>query len=149
MSEPTQQLTSTKPYLVRAIHDWILDNALTPHLVVDATYPGTRVPAEHVKDGQIVLNISPGAVHQLTLGNDWIMFAARFGGLSRELAIPSEAVLGIIARENGQGLFFPQPEHPAEAEGPETIGQPAPGAGGSSGKPPARRPGGPSLKVVK
>ena len=107
MADESSQLTSTKPYLVRAIHEWILDNGLTPHLIVDARFPETRVPQEHVNDGQIVLNLSPGAVHQLVLGNDWIQFAARFGGMSRELAIPTEAVLGIIARENGQGLFFP------------------------------------------
>jgi len=142
MPEQTPQLTSTKPYLVRAIQEWILDNGLTPHLIVDATYPGTRVPQEHVKDGQIVLNISPGAVHQLLLGNEWIQFSARFGGVSRELAIPSEAVLGIIARENGQGLFFPPPEHPAEQQTPQKQVQPV-------DKPPAKRAGGPSLKIVK
>jgi len=142
MPEQTPQLTSTRPYLVRAIQEWILDNGLTPHLIVDATYPGTRVPQEHVKDGQIILNISPNAVHHLVLGNEWIQFSARFSGVSRELAIPSEAVLGIIARENAQGLFFPPSEHPAEPETPKEQAQPAE-------KTPSRRTGGPSLKIVK
>lgn len=148
MADESSQLTSTKPYLVRAIHEWILDNGLTPHLIVDARFPETRVPQEHVNDGQIVLNLSPGAVHQLVLGNDWIQFAARFGGMSRELAIPTEAVLGIIARENGQGLFFPQPEYPAEQETAPTQER-APVARDTSAKTKGKRPGGPSLKIVK
>lgn len=147
MAESSESLTSTKPYLVRAIHEWILDNGLTPHLIVDATYPSTRVPPEHVSDGRIVLNLSPSAVHRLVIGNEIITFSARFGGVSRNLAIPSDAVIGIVARENGEGLVFPPPEHP-EATTAEPASTPAEPDSAGSGKP-SRRPGAPSLKIVK
>lgn len=156
-TEPTQaDLTSTRPYLVRALYEWILDNDLTPHLLVDAEYPGTQVPAEFVQDGQIVLNIAPSAVRNLVMGNDRIHFGARFGGMARELSVPTEAVLGIFARENHQGMLFPQPEYPRESpaaadaslgRGPETE----PRGPSDGGKSPARQKGkgGPHLKVVK
>ena len=97
---------STKPYLIRAIHEWCSDSNLTPYLSVKVD-ANTRVPMEYVKNGEIVLNLSYDATHRLTIGNDLIQFSARFNGLSRECSIPVEAVLGIFARENGQGLFFP------------------------------------------
>ncbi len=158
--EPT--LTSTKPYLVRAIYEWILDNELTPHLLVDAQYPGARLPAEFVQDGQIVLNIAPGAVRDLVMGNDWISFGARFGGVARELMVPSEAVLGIFSRENRQGMVFPPPEYPQEATGESAASQapaqrPTPRRIAGDGreaktadpKGKGKGKGGPSLKVVK
>lgn len=156
-TQPTQaDLTSTRPYLVRALYEWILDNDLTPHLLVDAEYPGTQVPAEFVQDGQIVLNIAPSAVRNLVMGNDRIHFGARFGGVARELSVPTEAVLGIFARENHQGMLFPQPEYPRETpatadsalgRGPETE----PRKPSDGRKPPAgqKDKGGPHLKVVK
>ncbi|OGA52093.1 MAG: ClpXP protease specificity-enhancing factor, partial [Betaproteobacteria bacterium RIFCSPLOWO2_12_FULL_62_58] len=97
---------STKPYLIRAIHEWCSDSNLTPYLSVKVD-ADTRVPMEYVKNGEIVLNLGYDATHKLTIGNDRIQFAARFNGVSRECSIPIEAVLGIFARENGQGLFFP------------------------------------------
>ena len=97
---------STKPYLIRAIHEWCADSNLTPYLSVKVD-ANTRVPQEHVKNGEIVLNLSYDATHRLTIGNDSVQFSARFGGVSRECSVPMEAVLGIFARENGQGLFFP------------------------------------------
>ncbi len=112
MNSKTETMTSSKPYLIRAIHDWILVNQMTPHLVVDANYPSTQVPMEFVDDGRIVLNISPGAVHGLVIGNDWIAFNARFGGIAREVMVPIEAVVGIFTRENGQGMVFPDPVYP-------------------------------------
>lgn len=153
-------MSSTKPYLVRALYEWILDNGLTPHLLVDARYPGTQVPAEFVQDGQIVLNVAPSAVHNLVIGNDWIQFSARFGGVARELSVPSEAVLGIFTRENHQGMVFPQPDYPhvtAEAEqtmpADEPEGKPRSAAGPRSTPPKqggkGRPKGGPNLKVVK
>jgi len=96
---------STKPYLIRAIHEWACDSGLTPYLSVKVD-GNTRVPAEHVRNGEIVLNVAYDATHKLTIGNTVIQFSARFGGVSRECSIPVDAVTGIFARENGQGLFF-------------------------------------------
>ncbi|MGE5152711.1 MAG: ClpXP protease specificity-enhancing factor [Bdellovibrio bacteriovorus] len=155
---PEASLSSTKPYLVRALYEWILDNALTPHLLVDAQYPGTQVPADFVEDGQIVLNIAPTAVRNLVIGNDRIEFGARFGGVARELSVPCEAVLGIFSRENHQGMVFPQPEYPRQARGdvgtgPGSEPQARPADAADAGPGPRKRgtkaKGGPNLKVVK
>src|SRR5215216_5614164 len=97
---------STKPYLIRAIHEWCSDSNFTPYLSVKVD-ANTRVPMDYVKNGEIVLNVSYDATHRLTIGNDVVQFTARFNGVSRECSVPVEAVLGIFARENGQGLFFP------------------------------------------
>lgn len=110
MSEQTT-FTPTRPYLARAIYEWICDNQLTPYLLVDATQPYTEVPQQFIKDGQIVLNLAPHAVHQLQMSNESISFSARFGGVSKDIYIPISAVLGIYARENGQGLFFEPSEY--------------------------------------
>ena len=110
MSEPIN-LTATRPYLARAIYEWICDNQLTPYLRVDATQPYTDVPLQFVKDGQIVLNLAPHAVHQLLMGNEAISFSARFSGAAKDIYVPMTAVLGIYARENGQGLFFDPAEY--------------------------------------
>ncbi|MCH7318023.1 ClpXP protease specificity-enhancing factor [Acinetobacter sp. ANC 5659] len=107
--------TPTRPYLARAIYEWICDNQLTPYLLVDATQPHTDVPLQFVKDGQIVLNLAPHAIHQLHMSNETITFSARFGGVAKEIYVPIRAVLGIYARENGQGLFFDASEY-AEIE---------------------------------
>jgi len=108
---------STKPYLVRAICEWCADNGYTPYLAVQVD-ENTRVPAEFVKNGEIVLNIGPDATHRLTLGNELIQFAARFSGVSRECSIPMQAVRGVFARENGEGVFFQQQ---AEEAGPQRV----------------------------
>jgi stringent starvation protein B len=136
---------STKPYLIRAIHEWCSDSNLTPYLSVRVD-ANTRVPAESVKNGEIVLNVGYDATHRLTIGNDLIQFAARFGGVSRECSIPIEAVLGIFARENGQGLFFAQEGQGAEAPS-SGLGN---GAAGGAGTPPGSPNGGkPKLQIVK
>ncbi|WP_300450946.1 ClpXP protease specificity-enhancing factor [Accumulibacter sp.] len=98
-------LPSTKPYLIRAIHQWCSDNGFTPHLavVVDAK---TRVPKEHVRDGRIILNVGYEATGHLTIGNDVITFQARFGGVARDISIPIGSVAAIYARENGAGMAF-------------------------------------------
>ena len=108
-----QQLTPspTRPYIARAIYEWLNDNQLTPHLLVDATRPYTTVPEQFIQDGQIVLNIAPHAVHRFQISNDAISFSARFGGVSRDLYVPMSAVLGLYARENGQGMFFDPDEY--------------------------------------
>ena len=111
MSEQELNLTPTRPYLARAIYEWICDNNLTPYLLVDATKPYTDVPTQFIQDGQIVLNIVPHAVHKLNMSNDAVTFSARFGGVSRDIYVPFNAVLGLYAKENGQGLFFDPNEY--------------------------------------
>lgn len=128
-------MSSSRPYLIRAIHEWIVDNGLTPYLLVDAQQDSVEVPTEFVEDGKIVLNVSPSAVTNLELGNDWISFQARFSGSSRHLVFPAAATLAIYARENGQGMMFGESE-----AAPETRSQPD-----SEARPPARS----HLKVVK
>lgn len=130
---------ATKPYLVRAIWEWCTDNGYTAYLVVQVD-ENTRVPAEYVKNGEIILNVSADATHKLTLGNDLIQFAARFGGVSRECSVPMPAVRGIFARENGEGMFFQgnvvapaaetevQTAQDAEASPPGEPTQPPPAA---------------------
>src|SRR5206468_12054051 len=129
---------STKPYLIRAIHEWCSDSNLTPYLSVKVD-ANTRVPTEYVKNGEIVLNVGYDATHRLTIGNDLIQFSARFNGVSCECSVPVEAVLGIFARENGQGLFFP-------VETPEGEAAAAPAPGDSPTSPP--NGGRPKLQVV-
>jgi stringent starvation protein B len=131
---------STKPYLIRAIHEWCSDSGLTPYVSVQVT-AATRVPAEHVKNGEIVLNVGYDATHRLTIGNDLIQFSARFNGVSRECSVPIEAVTGIFAKENGQGLFFPR----------EAAGEAAPAPPSPENPPPAPTPNGgkPKLQIIK
>ncbi|MBD1198021.1 ClpXP protease specificity-enhancing factor [Vibrio cholerae] len=100
------QMTPRRPYLLRAFYDWLLENELTPHLVVDATLPGVKVPLEYVQDGQIILNVAPRAVGNLELGNDEVTFNARFGGRPHLVIVPVYAVQAIYARENGAGTMF-------------------------------------------
>ncbi|TKI06920.1 ClpXP protease specificity-enhancing factor [Martelella alba] len=103
------QLTPRRPYLLRAFYEWLLDNDLTPHLVVDVTVDGVSVPMEYARDGQIVLNIAPRAVASLEMTNSHVSFNARFGGIPRQVSVPVAAVLAIYARENGAGTMF-EPE---------------------------------------
>jgi stringent starvation protein B len=129
-----------RPYLIRALHEWMTDGGLTPHLVVDAAAPGVSVPGKFVENGRIVLNVSYDATQSLVLGNERIAFHARFGGTPHQVEVPIAAVLGIYAKESGEGLVFPTDEYGAGEGGPPPPGEPPPGA------PPAGRP---SLKVVK
>ncbi|PKH00281.1 ClpXP protease specificity-enhancing factor [Paraglaciecola sp. MB-3u-78] len=99
-------MTPNQPYLLRAFYEWIVDNNLTPYIVVDAHYAGTQVPQEFVQDGQIVLNMSPASTGNLQLGLQDIMFDARFGGVPRNIVVPCPAVLAIYAKENGAGTVF-------------------------------------------
>lgn len=114
------QMSSNRPYLVRAFYDWIVDNNCTPYLVVDATQVGVKVPPQYVQNGQIVLNINPGAIGNLELGNDAIRFNARFGGNPFAIYVPLKAVLAIYARENGAGTMF-SPDEYEEDEALEEI----------------------------
>lgn len=139
-------LPSTKPYLVRAIHQWCCDNGFTPYLAV-AVDQGTVVPREHVRDGQIVLNVGYEATAQLSLGNERISFLARFAGVAREIVIPIGTVVAIYARENGAGMAF-DPEVEASGEGDDrpsgTSDQPK-----RDPEPPVPPPGRPRLQRVK
>jgi stringent starvation protein B len=111
MTTPTDtevQGTSTRPYLIRALHDWCTDNGFTPYLAVYVD-PTVQVPQEYVKNNEIVLNVSFDATSQLQLGNEFIEFKARFGGVARDIAVPVDHVIAIYARENGQGMAFPVP----------------------------------------
>ena len=111
MSEETTSITPTRPYMVRALYQWIEDNALTPYLMVDATADNVQVPKEHVQDGRIVLNIASRATGNMSMENDYIHFSARFGGVSQEIWVPLTAVMGIYAKENSQGMFFDPNEY--------------------------------------
>ncbi len=115
------ELTSSRPYLIRAIHEWILDNDLTPQIVVNADTEDVRVPPEYVEDGQISLNISATAVRGFSMDNDWILFDARFGGKSFQVSVPTGAVLAIFAKENGAGMSFGEEDNqidpPPEPDG--------------------------------
>lgn len=104
----TDETTSQRPYLLRAMYEWMTDSGLTPHIVVDASVAGLSVPTEHVSDGKIVLNISFSATKSLSMGNDILSFEARFNGVPHGIRVPVPGVLGIYARETGQGMVFPQ-----------------------------------------
>ncbi len=124
-----------RPYLLRAMHEWVSDSGGTPHVIVDAGLPGVQVPRAYVKDGKIVLNVSTSATQRLALGNEWLEFDARFAGVVHHVKVPIGAVLGIYARESGEGMVFS-----GEESGPEPPAKPpAPDE-------PTKRP---QLKVVK
>ncbi len=101
-------MTSHRPYLLRALYEWIADNGMTPHILVDARQSGVRVPSHTVKDGRVVLNIADRAVGKLEMDNDSVRFSARFGGVSQSVLVPISAVLAIYARETGQGMALPE-----------------------------------------
>lgn len=128
------EMSSNRPYLIRALWEWISDNGMTPHLLVNADHKGVEVPRQFVEDGRIVLNVSANAARNLELGNDYISFGARFSGTPMDVLVPVSAVLGIYARENGQGMLFPE-----DGEGPSPDGP----------EPPSLPEDRPTLKVVK
>lgn len=123
-------MTSNKPYLIRAIYDWIVDNNLTPYILVNAEYPGVQVPDAHVNAGKIVLNISPQACRGLHMENDRIIFTARFSGQTVQIFIVPAAVMAIYAKENGRGMDFgaeppAPPPPPAATKEPKSRVKPA------------------------
>lgn len=126
-------MSSSKPYLIRGIYDWIVDNNLTPYILVDANVQGVEVPSQYVDNGRIVLNLGPTAIEHIQLGNEEISFTARFNGVSMEVKLPSTAVIAIYAKENGQGMMFDTEHDP-----------------GPTPRDPIRKPHSkPSLKIVK
>jgi len=138
---------STRPYMIRAMHEWCTDNGYTPYLAVSVD-EWTQVPMEFVKDGQIVLNVSYDATSQLVLGNERVEFRARFGGVARDISVPVDHVLAIYARENGQGMAFPVPAAASKPAGVEASPKPDAGEGAaksSESSPPTR----PTLTRVK
>ena len=139
-------MTSSRPYIIRALYEWILENECTPYILVNAYAEGVEVPQEHVKDGQIILNVSPAAVQNLSIRNQSIDFDGRFAGLPKRVYVPVNAVMGIYAKENGQGMIFdtegilPDPTDPAGPDGPGS------GVRGVKSEPGSRKP---PLRLVK
>jgi len=129
-------MTSSRPYLIRAIYDWIVDNNFTPYLLVNAENDSAIIPREYVEDGKIVLNINPTAISNLQLGNDYIMFNARFSGKAMEVSVPVITVLAIYAQENGQGMMFDENNNNLPPTSPEDTFPP-------------KKSKKPQLKVVK
>lgn len=154
--------TSTRPYLIRALHDWCTDNGFTPYIAVHVDR-SVQVPMEYVSNNEIVLNIGFDATSGLDLGNEFVQFKARFGGVAREIIVPVDHVVAIYARENGQGMAFPAPEAPAEGVPPPAAAPAEPRRSGlrlasetgdedGEDTPPPDAPSGgprPSLKRVK
>lgn len=134
-------MTSNRPYLLRALYEWVNDNGLTPHLLVDASQEGLQVPAQSITDGRVVLNLAPRAVSQLDMGNRDIRFLARFGGVSQLVVVPLSAVMAIYAMETGQGMMLPDDGAALPPEPPS--GKPS----GPEGAEPAKRGG--HLKIIK
>lgn len=135
-------MLSSRPYLLRAVHEWIVDSGLTPHLIADAEHPELEVPTSARQDGRVVLNVSPSAVRDLLMDSDLVTFVARFGGVSRGVSVPMAAVQAIYARENGRGMMFPD-EDDDDSSGAGTEEPPA-----DEDEARKRRPG-PNLRVVK
>ena len=137
-------MNSSRPYLLRAIHQWIVDNDCTPHLLVNAWAPGVQVPMDYVENDKIVLNVGPSAAHRLELGDDAVTFDARFGGQPMSVVAPIGAILAIYARENGQGMLFTEDDGADGEESAET------GRDGDAGDDPETRgTQRPNLRVVK
>lgn len=134
-------MTSSRPYLIRALHEWVVDNGLTPHVLVNAEMEGVSVPQQFIENGKIVLNISPASVMGLELGNEYISFNARFSGSPTDIFLPVTAVIALYARENGQGMVFG--EDNTGGDGDDTP----PDDGG--GSPDDSGPERPRLRVVK
>jgi stringent starvation protein B len=150
--EQSPAMTSHRPYLLRALWEWIADNGMTPHLLVDATRPGVRVPAHTIKDGKVVLNIADRAVARLEMGNDAVSFSARFAGASHSVMVPVSAILAIYARETGQGMALPEEMGPSPpdqdvVEDDDQSAAPDDTPPDDDGAPPPRR--GAHLRVVK
>jgi stringent starvation protein B len=132
---------SRRPYLLRAMHEWISDSDQTPHIVVDASIQGVEVPRQYVQGGKIILNVSTNATSNLNLGNDFVRFRARFGAATHDVIVPIGAVLGIYARETGQGMIFSEADAPPPQPPSPTNESPASGGEVKRAKP--------TLKVVK
>ena len=151
MSDDAPRMTSYRPYLLRALAEWINDNGMTPHILVDAGVTVVRVPPGAVREGKVVLNIADRAVVGLSIDNEWIEFTARFGGVSQPVSVPVGAVLAVYARETGQGMVLPEEgaggAHAHDDDGPDGDGPDAPTPPAGPAEPPAGKR--PHLRVVK
>lgn len=142
-------MTPSRPYLVRALHEWILNNDCTPYVMVDASMPGVAVPEDFVKEGRIVLNISPSAVRGLAIEDVGLSFTARFGGVPMSIYVPAMAIMGIYTKENGEGMFFgnepgiPGPDDTPPSDSGSTITDKSASDSKKKGS------GRPALRVVK
>jgi len=117
-------MTSSKPYIVRALYEWILENKCTPYVLVNAFDEGVEVPQDHVKDGQVILNITPSAVKSLSIHDSAIEFQGRFGGIPKQVFVPIQAIMGIYAKENGQGMMFDIENDGSDPPDPEGSDEP-------------------------
>lgn len=120
----SEQMTPNRPYLLRALYDWISDNGMTPHILVNADHEGVDVPEQAVQKGKVILNIDQAAVHHLELGNEVVTFQARFSGHRYGVSVPVDAVLAIYSKENGQGMMFAQDDEPDPSGGPDDGDKP-------------------------
>ncbi|HBK45781.1 MAG TPA: ClpXP protease specificity-enhancing factor [Xanthomonadaceae bacterium] len=145
MSEDFPRMSSHRPYLLRALVEWINDNDMTPHILVDAGLPGVQVPGSAVKDGRVVLNIAERAVVHLHMDNEGVSFTARFGGVSYPVQVPMAAILAVYARETGQGMALPD-DIPGTSTEPPDDDAPPPAQGGDEAPSAGKRP---HLRVVK
>ena len=136
-------MTSSRPYLIRALYDWLVDNGLTPYIMVDANYPEVSVPQQFVNDGKIILNIAPSAVAALAMGNHVVEFKARFSGISHHIVVPVMAISAIYSYENGRGMVFNEEDGDSDG-GHDGSPPPAPPSGTPSSK---SKP--PHLRVIK
>jgi stringent starvation protein B len=130
------EMTSNRPYLLRALYEWIADNQMTPHILVEAGADGVDVPDQAIQKGKVILNVDHSAVRELELGNDWLTFKARFSGNEHNVSVPINAVLAIYAKENGQGMMFAQDDEFVPPTDPDS----------DPGTMPAKRP---HLTIVK
>ena len=113
------EMTSNRPYLLRALYEWISDNSMTPHILVDAGFNGVDVPEQAVQKGKVILNIDNAAVNELEMGNEWLTFTARFSGRKYAVSVPLEAVLAVYSKENGQGMMFARDDEPLTPTDPD------------------------------
>jgi len=144
-------MTSNKPYLIKAIYEWIVDNEMTPYVSVDAHQPGVEVPQSYAtRDGEIVLNLAPRAITNVVMNNDEVSFSTRFGGIPSDIYLPIQSIVGIYAQENGQGMIF-QVEHPKDPDpkGPEPVKAVSSSDKSPKGKPSSDKIKKPSLRIVK
>ena len=125
-------MTSSKPYLVRALYEWILDNETTPYILVDTSSEQVQIPPGIATDGKVVLNLAPQAIQNLEMTNEYVAFSARFSGVAQDIYCPMTSLMAIYARENGEGMMFPEEEREAEHDAPDDD-----------------KPKGPTLKVIK
>ena len=136
-------MTSNKPYLIRALYEWLVDNNATPHILVDTSFDQVMIPSSIAKDGQVVLNIATRAVQNLEMKNSHVAFSARFGGVPQNIYIPMQAVLAIYSMEDGEGMMFAEEAVSASEKKPATISE------DKKSKPSKPSKGKPGLKIVK